>query len=273
MHQLIEFVAGILHISPRVLRFLISGGSAAVTELTLLYVFTDVFGLWYEVSLLIAFIGAFCVSFTLQKLWTFEDTRTEGIHVQASSYLAVSLCNLGVNAVALYIFVQYAHLWYLFAQVIINACIAVSSFFIYKFFIFNPEVRAFFDRSTLFRMIRFVVSGGLAVAVNFITLYLLTEYAGLWYLASSAIGFTLGLVVSFLLQKFWTFGSSRTDVMHVQFLLYTLLFLFNLCLNTGLLYLFVEYAHAWYLFAQIFISACIAGMNYVLYQRYIFSHA
>lgn len=139
MNFLVNLAARMLHISPRVIRFLISGGTVAATELAVLYVLTSIVGLWYEFSLVLAFIVAFCVSFSLQKFWTFEDKSIENIYMQAPSYLAVSLSNLAVNAVALYALVQYAHLWYLFAQFIISAVIAVFSFLIYKFIIFKKR--------------------------------------------------------------------------------------------------------------------------------------
>ncbi len=146
MNALVNLAARITRISPRVIRFLISGGMAVATELIILYFFTDVVGLWYEYSFIIAFFGAFCVSFTLQKFWTFEDTKTEGVRKQASLYFGVAIGNLVLNGIALYILVEYMHLWYLFAQVLISAVIAIGSFLIYRAFIFNsprpPEVHA-----------------------------------------------------------------------------------------------------------------------------------
>lgn len=125
------------HLSMQVVRYLIAGGVAALTEVTLLYVFTQFFGIWYMFSLVFAFVVTFCVSFSLQKFWTFRDKATHRIHLQASSYLLVALTNLAVNAALLYLLVQYAGLWYIYAQVLINALIATSSFLIYKFAIFT----------------------------------------------------------------------------------------------------------------------------------------
>jgi putative flippase GtrA len=79
----------------------------------------------------------------MQKFWTFGDSETSGMHIQASSYFLVALLNLGINALLLYILVQYVALWYLFAQVLIDGLLAISSFLIYKFVIFNRrEIKA-----------------------------------------------------------------------------------------------------------------------------------
>jgi len=132
-----------LHIPKQVLKYLVSGATVAIVELTLLYVFTQFFGVWYIFSAVLAFLFAFCVSFSLQKFWTFQDKAKEVIHKQASVYLFISVANLGINIVALYLLVQVAGLWYLFAQVLISGAIAVWNFLLYKFVIFRlPKIES-----------------------------------------------------------------------------------------------------------------------------------
>lgn len=128
------------HIPKQLFRYVISGVTVATFELALLYAFTQFLGVWYLFSAVLAFLFAFCLSFSLQKFWTFQDTKREGVHKQASLYLFVSVCNLCVNVVLLYILVQIFGIWYMFAQVIVDAVIAVSSFLVYKFLIFNERV-------------------------------------------------------------------------------------------------------------------------------------
>jgi len=123
----------------RVFRFLLSGGIALGTDLILLYLFTDVFGIWYLVSAIVAFILAFGVSFSLQKFWTFGDHSREGIHMQIGVYFFVALINLGLNTLLVYLFVEWAGLYYLFAQIVASALIAIESFFVYQRFIFKKD--------------------------------------------------------------------------------------------------------------------------------------
>lgn len=123
-----------------VVKFVISGGCAAFTQLALLWFFTEKFHIWYEFSLLLAFIFAFFVSFLLQKFWTFQDKSTERVHHQALTYFGVLLINLALNAVLLYLFVEKMHVWYVFAQVIIEVLLAALSYLTYKFLIFKKHV-------------------------------------------------------------------------------------------------------------------------------------
>jgi putative flippase GtrA len=127
------------HRYARTLKFLISGGSAAVVDLGCLYVLTEVFDLWYLLSAVLAFVLAFGVSFTLQKFWTFDDGALDVIHKQLALYMLLAVVGLGLNTIAMYGLVDHAELHYLIAQIIASGCIAVMNFFVYKHVIFTGD--------------------------------------------------------------------------------------------------------------------------------------
>jgi len=121
----------------QIIRYIISGGTAALVNLVLLYVFTDFLKVWYLFSSVLAFCLAFFVSFFLQKYWTFSDWGKGKMYQQMGVYFAVSVANLGVNTGLLYLAVDKLKIWYLLAQVLVLAIIAIESFIIYKFLIFE----------------------------------------------------------------------------------------------------------------------------------------
>src|SRR3989344_9424162 len=134
---LIKYIAQKWHTSKQIVKYVISGGTSALVELSLLYVLTEYFNVWYMVSFLLALIIAFVVSFLMQKFWTFENSTTQELHKQASLYFVVTLTHAGLNISALYIVVEYFGMWYILAQIFIGGILALSSFIIYKFFIFK----------------------------------------------------------------------------------------------------------------------------------------
>jgi putative flippase GtrA/glycosyltransferase involved in cell wall biosynthesis len=121
------------------IKYVISGGTAAFVDLALLYILTDVFRIWYLYSATLAFLAAFFVSFYLQKFWTFRDNCRKKIRRQMVLYFAVGAGNLGINAAGMYLLVDRFNVMYIWAQVLIGALIAVSSFLIYKFVIFKKH--------------------------------------------------------------------------------------------------------------------------------------
>lgn len=121
----------------KIFRFLVSGGISAGVDLILLYVLTDIFGVWYLVSTIVAFILAFFVSFGLQKFWTFRDHSREGMSTQAGTYFLIAACNLALNTFLVYVFVDYLNFHYLLAQIVASILIACESFFVYQRFVFR----------------------------------------------------------------------------------------------------------------------------------------
>lgn len=121
-----------------------------------------------------------------------------------------------------------------------------------------------------FTIVRYLISGGTAAGSNFITLFLLVHFGGMYYLYASIIAFIMSIGVSFGMQKFWTFQNKPLHDMHSQFARYLLVIGANLVLNTALVFLFVEKAGIWYLFAQLLATFVIAITGYFGYKYFVF---
>ena len=120
--------------------------------------------------------------------------------------------------------------------------------------------------SQITKIARFLVTGGLAAFIHIGTLYLLTEYARLWYIYSNIFAFFIAFMFNFFAQKYWVFRDRAHESISWQMPLHLAVALFNLGLNTLLLYTFVEYFGMWYVLAQAFASVIIAVESFVAYR-------
>jgi len=89
-------------------------------------------------------------------------------------------------------------------------------------------------------VVRYVISGSLAGLTTILVLYILNGFLGWYYLLSSVLAYLSGFVISFSLQKFWTFRS-HGEATSKQLFMYLGSSLFGLVLNTMLMYIFVEH--------------------------------
>lgn len=124
----------------KIIRYIISGGSAALVNLGTLYILTDRFGWWYLFSSIVAFGLAFIVSFTLQKFWTFKEKSFHTAPKQLTLYFLVITINLLINTALMYFMVDIINFPYLLSQIIVGGLIAFGSFFVYRHVIFRPRV-------------------------------------------------------------------------------------------------------------------------------------
>jgi dolichol-phosphate mannosyltransferase len=122
------------------------------------------------------------------------------------------------------------------------------------------------------RVIRYIISGIIAVILNLLILYTFVDIFHLWYLMSSIIAFCCGIVVSYSLQKFFTFQNNSKNGVPLQF---SIFLIYNICmlgLNTLLMYVLVDKFGFWYFFSQIMTTTCTAFINYTFFSKVLFKN-
>ncbi|MBL7058297.1 GtrA family protein [Patescibacteria group bacterium] len=132
-----EKITKLVNNHKEIIKYLIAGITSAFINISLLFIFTEILKLWYLISSTIAFFFAFCASFGLQKFWTFKDGSLRQIKRQTIMYFSVASMNLVINLGIIYVLVDIVQIWYIYAQIMISSTLAISSFLIYKFKIFN----------------------------------------------------------------------------------------------------------------------------------------
>ncbi|MBU4217101.1 GtrA family protein [Candidatus Parcubacteria bacterium] len=136
-----DYLLNLLHKNKIYIKFAISGTTATLAELWLLYLLHGVWRMGLILSSTIAFAVAFSISFSLQKFWTFRNANIEKIPRQLSIYLFVGTTNLVLNAVIVHEAVRKFHIYYLLAQLVSTILLSIWSFLMNKFVIFEKEHR------------------------------------------------------------------------------------------------------------------------------------
>jgi dolichol-phosphate mannosyltransferase len=119
------------------IRFVVSGGTAAIFGMLVIYLLTEVFHVWYLISSIVAFLVSFLVAFSLQKFWTFDNKSLETVPRQMAFSLVLAGLNFLINAVLMFLLVDQLHLHYFLSQLLVYGFFAIFDFFIYKAVIFK----------------------------------------------------------------------------------------------------------------------------------------
>jgi glycosyltransferase involved in cell wall biosynthesis/putative flippase GtrA len=131
---------------------------------------------------------------------------------------------------------------------------------------FNLE-KSIFSRNIL---LRYLVAGITAASSNILLFYLFTYPLSINYLYSSVYAYWLSFVVSFALQKFWTFRDKSISKAHHQFIKYAIVVFVGVIVNTLCMYIFVSLFRIWPVLAQVLTGAVIAVFNFFAYKTFIF---
>ena len=118
---------------PQILRYLVSGGSAAALELGS-YKVMLVAGMWYLTATILSSAIGLTSAFTFHKYFVFKKKENTGSH--AVRYVILQSCNAIAQVVFVYIFVEFAHIDPFFAKILAIGIVVSWNFFIYKFFVY-----------------------------------------------------------------------------------------------------------------------------------------
>lgn len=131
-----------------------------------------------------------------------------------------------------------------------------------------PGAARHLNAPVVVQFVKFGIVGVSNTVLAFAIYTVLLKLFGVWYIAASAIGFVLGAVNGFLLNRRWTFaghvGDSLTPVRWgvVQGC--------GLALNLGLLYLFVDDAGVEKLLGQAFATAIVTVITFLVNRAWTF---
>jgi putative flippase GtrA len=108
-----------------------------------------------------------------------------------------------------------------------------------------------------------------ATGVDYSTSFLL-NYLGCWYLAANIAGNVAGGITNFLVNRQWVFGNENKAI-RIQAVKYILVWVGNMLLNTGGVWVLVNYEILPYVWAKITVALIIGfTYNYIIQKRFVF---
>jgi len=115
---------------------------------------------------------------------------------------------------------------------------------------------------TKIQMFRYLFVGGAAFIVDFLSLFVLTDFFGIYYLISAAIAFILGLIVNYMLSISWVFNKRKLNKRHIEFGVFALIGIVGLGLNEVFIWFFTQDLQIYYLMSKILAAVIILFWNF-----------
>ena len=118
------------------------------------------------------------------------------------------------------------------------------------------------------QFVKYGIVGSNTVLIDMGLLFILTEFAGLWYMISAAVATTAAVLFNFFMNRNWSFASN--GLMRRQMVKYSMLLGFNYLYSIFGLYFFVEFFHLHYLMGKIIIALTMVTWNFALLKFVIY---
>ncbi len=124
-------------LSIQFLRFGFVGASVSIAHLALVYLLTDIVGVWYLYSTIISYSIATIINFFLQKFYVMRHMDVAGTHIQFVKYVLLALVCLALNTFGMYMLVHMLGILYLYAQVLVIGGLTIFTFFVSRTYVFH----------------------------------------------------------------------------------------------------------------------------------------
>ena len=84
-------------------RYIFVGGTAFLIHFFSFYIFTNIFGIYYLISGVLAFIIAFSINYLMSTKWVFNQNNIENKVLEFNMFILISIVGLIINEIVLYI--------------------------------------------------------------------------------------------------------------------------------------------------------------------------
>ncbi len=131
-----------------------------------------------------------------------------------------------------------------------------------------PQTYGFCDRRK--SIVKFIIAGCFSGGSDLVFLFIFHGLIGWKIVLSTSVAFILSFMVSFTLQKFWTFRNFSQKKVIGQLVLYFMVAFVGLNLNGFLMHVLVTDYNIWYLLAQFVVNLFIGFLNFLAYRFIVF---
>ena len=122
------------------------------------------------------------------------------------------------------------------------------------------------------QMLRSMMAGVVAFVFDTATLFVLTEYAGIYYLQSAVLGFLAGMVVSYLVSIKWVFNFRKVKNIKIEILIFGIISAVGLGLTYLFMWLFTDVLSLHYLLSKFITTVLVFGWNFAAKKITLFAN-
>ena len=115
---------------------------------------------------------------------------------------------------------------------------------------------------TVTQAAKYLVVGGTCTIVDMGLLYVLTEYAGIYYVLAATLSFTTGVTLNYFMCTGWIFEESKIKNKGVEILLYFVISIIVLLINVAGIWLLTNFLALHFMLSKFLATALTLIWNF-----------
>ncbi len=118
-------------------RYTFVGGFAFIVDFSLLFALTELMGIHYLISAAIALTAGLIINYFLSILWVFDKRKLVNKSIEFTLFAVIGIVGLGLNELFIWVFTEFAGLYYLLSKIVSTGIVYLWNFFARKYTLFN----------------------------------------------------------------------------------------------------------------------------------------
>lgn len=127
------------------------------------------------------------------------------------------------------------------------------------------------SKKTHIQLFRHILSGGVAFSFDVSLLYILTEFVHVHYLLATIMGFSVGLIITYLLSILWIFDERQKENKSIEIIIFIFIGIIGLAFTSFFMWLFTSVLMLHYLFSKVFTTVIVFVWNFVAKKKILFT--
>ncbi len=129
-------------------------------------------------------------------------------------------------------------------------------------------IKKLLNNNLIKQILKFGIVGGLAFLIDYGVYTLLISVFDVYYIIASIISFTLSVIFNYILSIKWVFDVKKKQGVK-EFIIFVILSIIGLILNSIILYLSVELMHIHKLIAKIIATFIVMIYNFITRKIFV----
>ena len=125
------------------------------------------------------------------------------------------------------------------------------------------------NKELFIQIFRFLVVGGLAFVIDYVTLIICKEVFNIPVLISSAIAFTISVIANYILSIKWVFNVDKNKSKEKNFILFIIFSIIGLLLTELIMWFGTDIIKISYLIVKIVATAIVMVFNFVTRKMFL----
>lgn len=109
-------------------RYLFVGGFAAIVNIGMLFIFTDLLHLYYIMSNVLSFVLGLIVNYLLSKKFVFQEETSISQSKEFIIYAIIGIIGLGLDTLFVWLFTDITKIYYMISKLISTAIVFIWNF-------------------------------------------------------------------------------------------------------------------------------------------------